>query len=111
MTRHWRTSMAFAAAALAALAQSPPSDTFSILMSGNAAGKSIQTRRTDGAVEIHYSFNDRGRGPDVSGRYRFDSRGFPTLVELSGHDYYKAPVDERLTLKDGEARWKSTSEA
>jgi len=111
MTRHWRTSMAFAAAALAALAQSPPSDTFSILMSGNAAGKSIQTRRTDGAVEIHYSFNDRGRGPDVSGRYRFDSRGFPTLVELSGHDYYKAPVDERLTIKDGEARWKSTSEA
>ncbi len=46
----------------------------------------------------------RGRGPEVRGQYRFDARGFPNVVELSGHDYYKAPVDEHLTVIDGEAR-------
>ena len=83
---------------------------YSILLSGNAAGKATDTVGKDGAIEIQYSFNDRGRGPEVHGRYRFDARGLPTLVELQGKDYYKASVDERLTVTDGEARWKSTTE-
>ena len=59
---------------------------------------------------MEYFFNDRGRGPEVHGHYRFDTRGFPTAVDLTGRDYYKAPVDEHFTVADGEARWKSTSE-
>jgi len=59
---------------------------------------------------VEYFFNDRGRGPEVHGHYRFDTRGFPTAVDLTGRDYYKAPVDEHFTVADGEARWKSTSE-
>ncbi len=90
--------------------QSRQSDTFSIVMAGNAAGKVVQTRGANGTIEIQYRYNDRGRGPEIRGRYRLDSRGFPALVELSGVDYYKAPVDERLRVADGEARWKSTSE-
>lgn len=97
-------------AVLIARAQPPQPERFSILMAGNPAGQSVQTRSADGTFEIQYSYNDRGRGPEVRGRYRFDARGFPDLVELSGHDYYKAPVDEHLTVADGEARWKSTSE-
>jgi hypothetical protein len=108
--RRWHLSLSFAAASLGAHAQSPQVENFSVLMSGNPAGRLIQTRRAEGVVEIQYSFNDRGRGPEVRGRYHFDARGFPDLVELSGHDYYKAPVDEHLTVADGEARWKSTSE-
>ena len=108
--RQCRLWLSFIGAALVALAQSPAPETFSILMAGNPAGKSVQTIGVDGTVGIQYSFNDRGRGPEVRGRYRFDSRGFPVLVELSGHDYYKAPVDEHLIVADGEARWKSTSE-
>jgi imidazolonepropionase-like amidohydrolase len=108
--RQCRLWLSFIGAALAALAQSPAPETFSILMAGNPAGKSVQTIGVDGTVGIQYSFNDRGRGPEVRGRYRFDSRGFPVLVELSGHDYYKAPVDEHLIVADGEARWKGTSE-
>jgi imidazolonepropionase-like amidohydrolase len=96
--------------AVAVLAQSSPSEAFSILMAGNPAGKSVQTTSPDGTIDVQYAYNDRGRGPEIRGRYRFDSRGFPTLVELSGHDYYKASVDERLTVADGEARWKSTAE-
>ena len=58
------------------LAQSRAPETFSILMAGNAAGKVVQTSGTDGTIEIQYRFNDRGRGPEVRGRYRLDSRGF-----------------------------------
>jgi imidazolonepropionase-like amidohydrolase len=110
VSKSWRFWIALMAGPVAVMAQAPQSENFSILMSGNAAGKSIQTAKADGSIEIQYSFNDRGRGPEVHGRYRFDARGFPDLVELSGHDYYKAPVDEHLTVTDGEARWKSTSE-
>src|SRR5215471_9525023 len=107
---HCRFSLCFTGAALAALAQTPRTETFSILLAGNPAGKSVQTTTANGTVEIQYSYNDRGRGPEVRGQYQFDSRGFPTLVELSGIDYYKAPVDEHLRVADKEARWKSTSE-
>jgi imidazolonepropionase-like amidohydrolase len=79
-------------------------------MAGNAAGSARETIQADGSFDVEYSFNDRGRGPEIRGRYRFDSRGFPSSVELSGHDYLKAPVDERLLVRDGEARWKSQSE-
>jgi hypothetical protein len=96
--------------ATAALGQTGGLETYSFLLSGNAAGKCIQTVAADGTVEIQFSFNDRGRGPEIHGRYRFDNRGFPTLVEITGKDYFKAPVDERLTVTDGEARWKSTTE-
>lgn len=94
----------------AAMGQTAGAETYSFLFSGNAAGKVVQTVAADGTVEIQYSFNDRGRGPEIRGRYRFDQRGFPTFVELTGKDYFKAPVDERLTVSDGEARWKSTTE-
>src|SRR5712692_4606139 len=108
--RQYSLWLSFISAASVALAQSPQPETFSILIAGHSAGKSVQTRGADGTVAIQYSYNDRGRGPEVRGRYSFDSRGFPVLVELSGSDYYKAPVDEHLIVADGEARWKSTSE-
>src|SRR6266496_2034797 len=47
-------------------------------------------------LRSRYSFNDRGRGPEIRGTYRFDSRGFPASLELTGHDYLKAAVEERL---------------
>jgi hypothetical protein len=83
---------------------------YSILMAGNAAGKETDTIHADGSADVEYSYNDRGRGPEIHGHYRFDSRGFPSSVELTGHDYYKAPVDERLAVTDAEARWNSHTE-
>lgn len=93
-----------------AAAQSPPREVFTVQSAGNQAGQCIVTRGANGAVTIEYAYNDRGRGPEVQGSYRFDERGLPTMVDLSGHDYYKAPVEEHLAVADGESRWKSTSE-
>jgi len=83
---------------------------YTILMAGNVAGKAVDTTKPDGSIQIEYSFNDRGRGPEIHGSYRFDARGFPSSVELTGHDYLKAEVNERLSVQDGEARWKSRTE-
>src|SRR5215831_31821 len=83
---------------------------YSILMAGNVAGRETDTIHGDGSADVEYSFNDRGRGPEIRGRYRFDSRGFPSSIELTGHDYLKAPIDERLAVTDGEARWNSRTE-
>lgn len=107
---HYRLLLSLISAGLSGLAQSPQPETFSILIAGNAAGKLVQTHSADGTVVTEYSFNDRGRGPEVHGRYKFDSRGFPVTLELSGHDYLKAPVDEHFVMTDGEGRWRSTSE-
>jgi len=82
----------------------------SILFAGNPAGKEMETYNADGSIDIEYTFNDRGRGPEIRGHYTLDSRGFPASVVLTGHDYLKAPVDERFSVKDGEARWNSTTE-
>jgi hypothetical protein len=106
----FRLAVSILIGASAVLGQSPGAETYSFLLSGNAAGKCVQTVAADGTVEIQYSFNDRGRGPEIHGRYRFDNQGFPSMVELSGKDYLKAPVDERLNVTDREARWKSTTE-
>ena len=90
-----------------AVAQSPAPERFSVLSAGSPAGKAVQTTRPDGSTDLEYFYNDRGRGPEIRGHYRFDP---PTVIDLAGHDYYKAPVDEHFTMADGEARWKSTSE-
>jgi imidazolonepropionase-like amidohydrolase len=80
------------------------------MMAGNPAGKETDVIHPDGSADIEYSFNDRGRGPEIHGHYRFDARGFPSSVELTGHDYLKAPVEERLAVSDAEARWNSRTE-
>jgi len=70
----------------------------------------METYNADGSIDIEYTFNDRGRGPEIRGHYTLDARGFPASVVLTGHDYLKAPVNERFSVKDGDARWTSTTE-
>ena len=67
--------------------------------------------KVDGNTRVgHYTFNDRGRGPDISTvAYLDDAGGFLTFHSV-GHDYLKANVDEQLEHEDGQLAWKSTSE-
>jgi hypothetical protein len=83
---------------------------YSVVVADRVAGKETHTRAANGAIEVAYSYNDRGRGPDVTGRYIFDSDGIPTAIELKGVDYNKSAVDEHFSFNDGLARWKSTTE-
>ena len=82
---------------------------FTFLSNGVKSGEEVD-QFSDGKVKVAYEFNDRGRGPKVSGFYRLDKGGLPTEVSLKGVDYYKAPVDEHFWISGGRAHWKSTTE-
>ena len=85
--------------------------TYSIVVAGRTAGHETDTVSADGSVRIAYSYNDRGRGPDIEGRYAFDGNGIPVSIELTGQDYNHTPVDERFTAAGGKAQWKSRTES
>jgi imidazolonepropionase-like amidohydrolase len=98
----------------------PPAESFDrwqILIQGNPAGE--MTRRVDPedpAAELWtYTFNDRGRGPELTTRLVLGADGAPLAIETTGHDYLKVPVDERFSRTLGEdgarASWKNANEA
>ncbi len=84
---------------------------YNVLVAGRIAGKETHVVELGGAVRVSYSYNDRGRGPDITGRYVFGRDGLPSAIELSGQDYNRAPVDEHFAVQNGIARWKSGAEA
>ncbi|MGB9122770.1 MAG: amidohydrolase family protein [Candidatus Angelobacter sp.] len=105
----------FAALAQSQTTAAPPSDAakptrYTFILSGNKAGYESSTRNPDGSLQVHFEFNDRGRGPNVNEKLRTGKDGIPTEIEITGVDYLKAPVDERFSLKQGAASWKNRSE-
>jgi len=100
--------MLLVASALAAIAQVR---TYSIVVAGRTAGHETHTSSDDGSVRVSYSYNDRGRGPDIQGHYVFNREGVPIEIELTGQDYNHTPIDERFGMAGGIARWKSRSES
>jgi hypothetical protein len=84
---------------------------YSIVVAGRTAGHETHTLSQDGSLRVEYSYNDRGRGPDIQGRYVFDPAGMPVSISLTGQDYNHTPVDEQFTTAAGAARWKSRTES
>jgi imidazolonepropionase-like amidohydrolase len=80
------------------------------LMNGVKAGLETDTFNADGSVDCAYEYNDRGRGPKVAGKYKLDGNGVPVSVDLSGVDYFKAPIDEHFATSGGSVSWHSTQE-
>lgn len=93
-----------------AAAEAPQTLRYTIYSNGKLAGSEVDTYAPGGRVECAFEFNDRGRGPKVSVVYLLDAGGLPVKVDETGNDYLKAPVDEHFEVKDGVARWKSTTE-
>ena len=83
---------------------------YTFILSGNKAGYESSTRNPDGSLQVHFEFNDRGRGPNINEKLVAGKDGIPVEIEITGVDYLKAPVDERYSLKQGAASWKNRSE-
>lgn len=96
--------------ALSRGAKSPVTLSYSVLSNGSHSGSEVDTYFSNGKIDCAYEFNDRGRGPRITGHYELDKSGLPVRVDLTGVDYLKAPVDEHFAVSGGMARWKSTSE-
>src|SRR3954471_215655 len=80
---------------------------YTFILAGNKAGYESSTRNPDGSLQVHFEFNDRGRGPNVNEKIRIGKDGIPAEIEITGVDYLKAPVDERFSFKQGVATWKN----
>ena len=104
------TALAYGQVAAAPAPQNAASTRYTFILSGNKAGYESSTRNPDGSLQIHFEFNDRGRGPNVNEKIRVGKDGIPTEIEITGVDYLKAPVDERFSFKQGVASWKNRSE-
>jgi imidazolonepropionase-like amidohydrolase len=81
-----------------------------VLTMGKPSGMQTLRVRPDGAREIAFEFNDRGRGPKLTMLVRVNEAGLPTMLETQGVDYLKAPVEERFSLENGRAQWRNTAE-
>lgn len=82
-----------------------------VLIQGNEAGEIVERAGDEpGEILYSYQFNDRGRGPEIEGRYVLAGDGTPREVEVSGVDYLKAPVDEDYQLAAGTAAWTTLQE-
>ena len=97
-------------AILALFAVAASAQQYTIMRPGQPAGQETDTPGAHGTVDVAYAYNDRGRGPDVTAHYAFDSEGIPTAIDLKGVDYNKSPVDEHFSFNDGLGRWNSTTE-
>ena len=80
-----------------------------VMTSGRPSGSGEV--RIDGARRVgHFTFNDRGRGPDVRATLVLDDSGAPRSFTATGHDYLKAPIDERLEEGGSKLAWRSEGE-
>ncbi len=79
-----------------------------VSLSGMESGEQVVEVDEDGTRRIHWSFNDRGRGPETVAVVRLDPQGLPVELEIEGVDYMKADAAESFTLADGISRWQST---
>lgn len=83
---------------------------YSVATVGRHAGEAEIRIAADGSRAGHFTFNDRGRGPDLHTEVVLDASGAPRRFHATGHDYLKAPVDERLDDAGGTLTWQSKVE-
>jgi imidazolonepropionase-like amidohydrolase len=83
---------------------------YEVITVGRPSGSGEVRIEADGTRRTHFTFNDRGRGPDVSTELRVDAAGAPRFFRATGHAYEKQPVDERLDEQGGQLVWRSPSE-
>jgi len=83
---------------------------YAVITIGRHAGDAEIRIAPDGARRGHFTFNDRGRGPDLRSEVALDAAGAPRRIRVTGVDYLKAPVDERLDEAAGALSWQSAGE-
>jgi len=104
---------AFCAAAPSLAAAEPaaaPETRYAFILGGNRAGEATARTLSDREQVSTFAFNDRGRGSNLTTREVVDEQGVPVRLEVTGHDYWKNPVDERLEKTGDRATWSNAAE-
>src|SRR5690349_2432173 len=93
-----------------AQAQAPDTVRYTALIASRPAGIEKHWTAADGSHRYYFEYNDRGRGPALTERIVLGAGGVATLIETSGHDYYKNAVAERFAIDNAQATWGSSAE-
>jgi imidazolonepropionase-like amidohydrolase len=83
---------------------------YTVILGGNRSGEQTVARAPSGDYAVHFEYNDRGRGPKLDERIALDAKGWPASIEITGNDYYKGAVSERLHRDGDRIRWESDVE-
>jgi len=87
----------------------PVTETRAVVVLGRRAGKDVATT-TGRSRAIVFDVLENGRGPHVEAKLQLANDKTIALFEARGHHETGNPVDERFTLDQGDARWKSLEE-
>lgn len=100
-----RRSLCAGTALLLALVTAPAvAEDYAVLTMGKPSGQmSVVEQGT--TRRVTYSFNDRGRGPELRTSTELDSTGLPVRLSNEGVNYYKTPVRETFARDGGTATW------
>jgi hypothetical protein len=93
------------------LAQEAQVREYDWLTAGEVSGFLRLKVDADGGRETEFEFNDRGRGPKLRERSEVDAGGKLLSLEISGHAYMGATVDERFNADGETVNWSSTLES
>lgn len=105
-------ALSFALGPSASAEEAAPQETrWTFRIQSREAGSQTVRRLPDGSFESHYSFNDRGRGPDQTARYTLSADGCLSRYDLSGVDYLKGPVAVHFERAGKKASWQSANES
>jgi hypothetical protein len=77
---------------------------------GTRMGEQVVERDDDGLTRVHMVYKNNGRGPDLTETFRLAPDGTMSDYAVKGNTTFGSVVDERFSIKDGKASWKSTSE-
>lgn len=107
--------VALSAAAVHALpaaepAAAAPETRYAFILGGNRAGSATARAASEREQVSTFEFNDRGRGSNLTTREVVDEQGVPVRLEITGHDYWKNPVAERLEKTGDRVTWSNAAE-
>src|SRR2546430_851472 len=78
-----------------------------ILGPGKAGFETVTIRGNE--RDVHFEYNDRGRGPKTDSVIVVEDRSFPRSLSTTGNDYYKASITEALSMTNGTLAWSNGS--
>lgn len=86
------------------LAQTADARRYDWLTTGEKSGELI-VEQSGSSLSYTFSFNDRGRGPEIRAHYRLNESGVPVSITVTGKNYEKGDAAEQFSLTGSVARW------
>lgn len=77
---------------------------------GKPTGSQTVTVYPNHHRSVHFTFNDRGRGPDTTTEIGLDASGRLVRFSVTGVNYAKGAVSEHFEVRAGKASWRSSLE-